>query len=164
MAFLYRQIKNKFIEFIPLILLFFTALNGNAIVTTQLFSFNFHYILIYFCVLRQPLSLSNGFIFLSGVISDVVYGLPLGASALTLLAIAAVAAYVRVVTVRISLINDWITFVPALLIANLVYFIILNYSDISINYFNLFKNSLATLIFYPIFWGLFTILSNYIRN
>jgi len=35
-----------------------------------------------------------------------------------LLIIAAVAAYARVVTVRITLINDWISFIPALLIAN----------------------------------------------
>ena len=160
MALLYRQIKNKFIEFIPLMLLFFTALNGNAIVTTQLFSFNFHYILIYFCVLRHPLSLGNGFIFLSGVISDVVYGLPLGASALTLLAIVAVAAYVRVVTVRISLINDWITFIPALLFANFIYFFSLYFSNYSIDYLYLFQNSMFTIIFYPVFWGLFSLILN----
>ena len=47
--------------------------------------------------------LGYGFIFLSGIITDVMFGLPLGATALALLVVAGVAAYVRVVTVRISL-------------------------------------------------------------
>ena len=72
--------------------------------------------------MRQPQSLGYGFIFLSGIISDVVFGFPLGVNALSLLIIAAVAAYVRVVTVRITLINDWISFIPALLLANFIYF------------------------------------------
>ena len=70
----------------------------------------------------MPQAMGYGFIFLSGIITDVVFGLPLGASPLGFLAVAAVAAYVRVVTVNISLINDWISFIPALLIANFVYF------------------------------------------
>ena len=69
-----------------------------------------------------------------------------------------VAAYVRVVTVRITLINDWISFIPALLFANFVYFISLYYSDFSINYFYLLKNSIFTFIFYPVLWGLFSLL------
>ena len=51
------------------------------------------------------------------IISDVVLGFPLGVNALSLLFVAGVAAYVRVVTVRITLINDWISFIPALLLA-----------------------------------------------
>ena len=58
---------------------------------------------------------------MSGIISDVVFGFPIGVNALALLIIAAVAAYVRVVTVRITLVNDWISFIPALLFANFNY-------------------------------------------
>ena len=113
-------------------------------------------ILVYFYVLRQPDTLGYGFIFLSGIISDVVFGLPLGINALSLLIIAAVAAYVRGVTVRITLINDWITFIPALLIANFVYFLSLYFSDFSVDYLSLFKNSVFTFIFYPILWMIFS--------
>ena len=112
--------KSKFFEIAPLLLLFFISLNGNSIIDFKFFSINVHYILVYYWVLRQPESLGFGFIFLSGLISDVVFGFPLGTNALALLVIAAVAAYVRVVTVRITLINDWVSFIPALIIANIV--------------------------------------------
>tara|TARA_B100001123_G_scaffold449563_1_gene615421 strand:+ start:1355 stop:1729 length:375 start_codon:yes stop_codon:yes gene_type:complete len=119
-----------------------------------------HYILVFYWVLRQPNVIGYGFVFLSGIITDVVYGFPLGVNALSLLFIAGVAAYVRVVTVRMTLINDWITFVPALLITNLVYFLSLYFSDIPVDYFFLFKNSLFTIAFYPIFWLIFSLFLN----
>ena len=156
MALIYKQIKFKFFEFLPLLLLFFISLNGNSIIDLKFFSINLHYILVYFWVLRQPDSLGYGFIFLSGIISDAVFGFPLGINALSLLIIAAVAAYVRVVTVRITLINDWISFVPAILIANFVYFLSLYFLNYEIDYMYLFKNSAFTFIFYPVLWGIFS--------
>ena len=122
MAYVYKQIKYKFFALLPILLLFFISLSGNSIVDLKFFSINVHYILVYYWILRHPQALGYGFIFLSGIISDVVFGFPLGVNALSLLIIAAAAAYVRVVTVRITLINDWISFIPALLIANFVYF------------------------------------------
>ena len=155
-----KDFWNKFVEILPLLMLFFISLNGSSVINIKFFSINIHYILIYFWVLRQPQSLGYGFIFLSGVISDVVLGLPLGVSSLSLLFVAGVAAYARVVTVRITLINDWISFIPALLFANFVYFISLYYSNISVEYFYLLKNSLFTFIFYPVLWGFFSLLVN----
>ena len=160
MAYTYKQIKFKFFELIPLFLLFFISLNGNSVIDLKFFSINIHYILVYYWVLRRPESLGYGFIFLSGIISDVVFGFPLGVNALSLLVIAGVAAYVRVVTVRITLINDWISFIPALLIANFIYFLSLHLSDYSVDYLYLFKNSIFTFIFYQILWGLFSIFLN----
>ena len=160
MAFIYKQIKSKFFALLPLLLLFFISLNGNSIVDLKFFSINIHYILVYYWVLRQPQALGYGFIFLSGIISDVVFGLPLGINALSLLIIAAVAAYVRVVTVRITLINDWISFIPALLIANFIYFLSLYFSNYSIDYLFLFNNSVFTFIFYPVLWAILSLLLN----
>ena len=144
MAYIYKQIKFKFFELLPLLLLFFISLNGNSIIDLKYFSINVHYILVYYWVLRKPQMLGYGFIFLSGIINDVVFGLPLGVNALSLLIIAAVAAYVRVVNVRITLINDWISFIPALLIANFVYFLSLYFSNYSVDYLFLLKNSVFT--------------------
>jgi len=93
---------------------------------------------------------------LSGIISDVVFGLTLGVNSLTLLIITSVAAYVRVVTVRITLINDWISFIPALLLANFIYYFSLYFSNYSIDYLYLFTNSIFTFIFYPILWIIFS--------
>ena len=147
MAFSFKEIKFKFLELIPLLLLFFISLNGNSVIDFKFFSINVHYILIYYWVLKRPQALGYGFIFLSGIITDVVFGLPIGISALTLLVIASVAAYVRVVTVRPSLLYDWMSFIPALLIANFIYFIALNFSNYVVDYLHLFINSAELLIF-----------------
>ena len=160
MAFTFKQIKNKLFELLPILLLLFISLNGSSAIDIKFVSINIQYILVYFWVLRQPLSMSYGFIFLSGIITDVVFGLPLGVNALSLLIIAGVAAYIRVVTVRITLINDWISFVPSLLLANLVYFLALYFSNISVDYLYLLKDSVFTFIFYPVLWGVFSLILN----
>ena len=164
MAFSFKEIKLKFLGLIPLLLLFFISLNGNSVIDFKFFSINVHYILIYYWVLKRPQALGYGFIFLSGIITDVIIGLPIGISALTLLVVASVAAYVRVVTVRISLFNDWLSFIPALLIANFAYFIALYLSNYSIDYLYFFKNSIFTFIFYPFLWLIFGILINFIKS
>ena len=158
MTFSFKEIKNKFFEFIPLFLLFFISLNGSSIIDFRFFSINVHYILIYYWVLRKPQALGYGYIFISGIITDVMFGFPMGLTALVLLIVATVAAYVRVVTVRVSLFSDWMVFIPALLTANLVYFLILYFSNYSIDYLYLVKNSIFTFIFYPILWLFFEIL------
>jgi len=154
----------KFVGILPLLMLFFISLNGSSVINIKFVSINIHYILVYFWVLRKPQSLGYGFIFLSGLISDVVLGFPLGVNSLTLLFVAGVAAYVRVLTVRITLINDWISFIPALLLANFVYFISLYYLDYSIEYFYLLINSIFTFIFYPVLWGIFSLILNLTKS
>ena len=158
MAFSLKQFRLKFFELIPLFLLFFVSLSGNSVIDFKFFSINVHYIIIYYWVLKQPQSLGYGFIFLSGIITDVVFGFPIGTNALTMLIVAAVAAYVRVVTVNVTLMADWISFIPALLLANFIYFIALYFSGYAIDYLYLFKNYIFTLIFYPVIWTFFGIL------
>ena len=163
MAFSFKEIKFKFLELVPLFLLFFISLNGNSVIDFKFFSINLHYILIYYWVLKRPQTLGYGFIFLSGIITDVIFGLPMGVSALTLLVVASVAAYVRAVTVRPSLFYDWISFIPALLIANFIYFIALYFSNYFVDYLHIFINSIFTFIFYPFLWVIFEILINFTK-
>ena len=158
MAIIFKQFKLNFICLITILLLFIISLNGNSVIDFRFFSVNIHYILIYFWVLRRPQLMGIGYIFLSGIITDVVLGHPIGTSSLTLLVIAGVAAYVRVVTVRVSLGNDWLSFIPALLISNFVYFLVLYFSNYPIDYLYLFNNSIFTLFFYPVLWMLFSII------
>ena len=164
MSLINSVIRFKFLNLIPLILLFYIAFNGNSTISFKFISINIQYILVYYWSLRKPESLGYGFIFLSGLISDVVFGSPLGINALTLLIIAGVATYVRLVTVRITLINDWISFIPALLFANFAYFISLYLSNYNIDYFILFLNSLFTFIFYPILWALFSLIQQLMKS
>ena len=164
MALLFKNIKYKIIELTPIILLFIIAFNGISIFDFNFFSVNILYILVYFWVLRQPKILGNGVIFLSGIITDVVVGFPIGSTAISVLIIAGVAAYVRVVTVRISLVNDWISFIPALLITNFIYFLSLYFSNYSVDYLFLLKNSVFTFIFYPVLWGIFSLILNLTKS
>ena len=164
MAVLFKHFRFRILELAPLILLLLISFSGLSVIDLKFFTVNVHYILIYFWVLRKPDVLGNGFIFLSGIITDVVFGLPIGVTALALLIIAGVASYVRVVTVNISLINDWISFIPALLLANLVYFITLHLSNYSIEYLYLFQNSIFTFFAYPVLWAIFTMFLNFMRN
>jgi rod shape-determining protein MreD len=156
-------IRFKLLNLIPLIILFYIAFNGNSTVSFKFISINIQYILVYYWSLRRPESLGYGFIFLSGLISDVVFGSPLGINALTLLIISGVATYVRLVTVRITLINDWISFVPALLLANFAYFISLYFSNYNIDYSILFLNSFFTFIFYPLLWAIFSLIQQLMK-
>ena len=164
MAYLIKQIRTRFIELTPLFILFYISLTGNSVLDFKFLSINVHYILIYYWVLRRPQLLGYGFIFISGIITDVVFGLPIGVTPLNLLVVAAVAAYVRGVTVRISLINDWISFIPALLAANFIYFMSLYFLNYSIDYLYLFTNSVFTFFFYPILWAVFTLLINFMKE
>jgi rod shape-determining protein MreD len=158
-----KGFRDNFFSALPLLILFFISLNGSSVVNIKFFSVNIHYILVYFWVLRQPESLGYGFIFLSGLISDVVLGLPLGVNSLSLLFVAGTAAYIRLVTVRITLVNDWISFIPALLLANLTYFLSLYYSEYSVEYLYLLKNSIFTFGSYPILWFIFSLLQRLIK-
>ena len=159
-----KDFSLKFINLLPLLILFFISFNGSSVINFKIFSINIHYILVYYWVLRQPQVLGYGFIFLSGLISDVVLGFPLGVNSLTLVFVAGVAAYVRVVTVRITLVNDWISFIPALLVANFIYFISLYFSGFPIDYIYLLKNSVFTFIFYPVLWIIFSLLLNLTKH
>jgi len=158
MAYYYKQMLSTIFYFFPVLLLFFISLSGNSIIDFNLFSINILYIFVYFWVLRQPGRLGYGFIFLAGIITDVVSGFPLGINSLSLLIISSVAAYVRTVTVRITLLNDWISFVPALVFANLFYFLSLYFSNYTIYYYYLFLNSIFTFGFYPILWSIFSLI------
>ena len=87
MVIAYKQTKNKLIDTLPIIILFIISLSGNSVINIKFFSVNIHYILVYYWVLRDPNSLGYGIIFLSGIVSDVILGLPLGINSLNLLII-----------------------------------------------------------------------------
>ena len=106
MAYLLKNIRSKIFEILPLILMFFISLNGSSVIDFKFFSINILYILIYFWVLRMPQTLGYGFIFISGIINDVVFGLPLGASTLSLLRIVMAILNPSFLSKRISLIKD----------------------------------------------------------
>ena len=160
MAIIFKGFKEAFFRSFPLIFLLFICISEfhTQFFYWSIFSFNLQFIIIYYWILRDPSILGYGFVFIAGLVNDVVLSLPLGTSALSYLFISLVAAYVRNATVRSSLFTDWFTFVIAILIANFIYFFLMNkFSEVKIEYTFLFYNSLFTFILYPFFWSVFEI-------
>ena len=118
-------LKNKnFIKIIllkaPLILLFVSVLNDYDFnhLSLKYFSFNFSYILIFYYSLKKSESLGYAYIFIAGLFNDVVIGTPIGLSSLMYLILCGAAAYLRNITLRPSLMKDWIFFLITLLTIN----------------------------------------------
>ena len=158
-----KNISRPLFNLFPIILLLFFVFSGTNFNFEKLsfLSFNVIHILIFYWVLKNPDILGYGFIFLAGIVNDVVSGLPIGVSSVTYLILAGFAAYIRHLTVQPSLIYDWIVFVPSIAVTNSVYFYILGmFFDIEINYISLALNTGVTIIFYPVIGILFSFLAN----
>tara|TARA_B100000586_G_scaffold211768_1_gene158831 strand:+ start:3664 stop:4182 length:519 start_codon:yes stop_codon:yes gene_type:complete len=158
MAINVKIFKENFLRLAPLILLIYICISEfhTQFYFWKIFSFNLQFIIIYYWILRDPSILGYGFIFLCGIINDVVLSLPLGTSPISYLFVSLVAAYVRNATVRSTLFTDWFTFVIAILIGNFItYYLIGNFTEMEINYTPMFYNSLFTFILYPVFWAIF---------
>ena len=160
MAINVKIFKEGFLRSIPLILLIYISISEfhTQFYYWSIFSFNLQFIIIYYWVLRDPSILGYGFVFLCGIINDVVLSLPLGTSALSYLFVALVAAYVKNATVRSTLFTDWFTFFIAVLIGNFITYLLLNkFTETIIEYDTMFFNSLFTFILYPAFWLTFEV-------
>ena len=156
---------NRILNLIPLLILFFLAFSETDFNFEKLsfLSFNLMYILIFYWVLKSPDILGYGFIFLVGIVNDVVIGLPIGVSSVTYLILAGFAAYIRQLTVQPSLVYDWIVFVPSIAVTNSIYFYILSiFFEFEINYITLALNTGITILFYPVIGILFSFLANII--
>ena len=149
---------KKILEKGPIILLIVSVLNEFDFnyLNLKYFSFNFPFILIYYWSLKRSGSVGYGLIFLSGLINDVVVGLPIGLSALSYLLICGFSAYLRNITLRPSLIKDWFFFGFAILVVNSIAYVIMSlFFDFNIDYPNILVNILFTFLFYTIFSNIF---------
>jgi len=153
-----KNLINKIFLQIPLILLFISVLNNHDFnyLGLKYFSFNFSYILIFYYSLKKSESLGYIYIFIAGLINDVVIGTPIGLSSLMYLMLCGAAAYLRNITLRPSLIKDCIFFLITILIINSLLFIILNYIfSYQLYYFDQIINITYTFLFYFLFSNLF---------
>ena len=153
-----RSIVNNLLRLAPLIILFIAVLNEINLNYIKVFSLNFPFILIFYWSLKKSESLGYGYIFVAGLINDVVTGFPIGISSFNYLLICGFAAYLRTITIRPSLIKDWFFFLFTILVVNSLSYSILNlFFAIDLNYNNLFINIFFTFIFYIIFANIFMI-------
>ena len=161
-----RNIINNFTRLAPLIILFISVLNEFDLNYLEIFSLNFPFILIFYWSLRKTELLGYGFIFLAGLINDVVTGFPIGISSFNYLMICGFASYLRTITLRPSMVKDWFFFLFTILVVNSLSYSTLNvFFSIDLNYKNLFFNIFFTFIFYIIFANLFLVYqSKYLKE
>ena len=149
---------KRLLTFAPLILLYISVLNEFDFnyLNYKYFSFNFPFILIYYWSLKRSESLGYGFIFISGLFNDAVLGFPIGVSGLTYLLICGLAAYLRNITLRPNIINDWLFFLFTILVVTSInYFLLVSFFSIEFNYYDLTGNIFFTFILYYIFAYIF---------
>ncbi len=155
---------KKLINFGPVILLYYlciSEIDTHFESYFEILSFNIQLIIIYFWVLKKPGLIGSGHIFFAGFINDVVVGFPLGTSSLSYLIVALVATYVKNMTVNTRITTDWFTFFIAIFFANsILYFLLSEFSEISVNITGISYNTFFTLIFFPFFWFIFTFYNN----
>ena len=153
-------IFRKILTFAPLILLFISVMNEFDLnyLNYKYFSFNFPFILIFYWSLKRSQSLGYGYIFIAGLFNDVVIGFPLGVSGLTYLLICGFAAYLRNITLRTNLLNEWLFFLFTILVATAMnYLMLISFFSIELDYYELIGNILFTFIFYYIFAFIFNV-------
>jgi len=153
---------RSLLSYLPIILLFFSVFNEFDFNYLKLdyFSFNFIFILIFFWTLRNPDQLGYFAIFLAGIINDVVIGIPIGISSFCYLLICTITSYIRQITLSPKFINDWLSFIIAVLLINSIQVIILDLIFLyQVDYMSYLINSGFTFLFYPLFFILFNILN-----
>jgi rod shape-determining protein MreD len=158
-----NSIKKYLYSYSPIILLFISVLNEFDFnyLGIEYFSFNFSYILIFYYSLKKSQSLGYGLIFIAGLFNDVVLSMPLGISSLIFLLICGFAAYLRNITLRPSLIKDWIFFLITISVVNSLLYTILTFIlSFKIDYFYFAANTIFTFFLYIIFAYLFDFYEN----
>ena len=159
-----NNITRILFEYFPMILLFISVMNDFDFndVGLKYFSFNFSYILIFYYTLKRKEALGYISLFIAGLFNDVIVGLPMGISSLLFLLLCGFASYLRNITLRPSLVKDWIFFLITLLIINSFSYISLVFIfEYDINHTNSIVNTLFTFIFYIFFTYIFHFIENF---
>ena len=159
------NIFDTFYRYTPIALLFISVLNETDFNNLGLkyFSFNFSYILIFYYTLKKNETIGYGLIFTAGLFNDVVVGIPIGVSSLLYLLLCGAAAYLRNITLRPSLIKDWIFFLLTILFINSISFLVLTFIfSYEINYLDQMINILFTFLFYVLFVFIFNFIDKII--
>ena len=154
------KITNRLLRYTPVLLLFLSVLNEFDFNYLELkyFSFNFPFILVFYWSLKKAESLGYGFIFVAGLINDVVVGFPMGISSLAYLIICGFAAYFRNITLNPSLLKDWFFFLLTILVVNsMMYSSLVLIFSFNLNYNDLIVNLIFTFLLYVVCANIFEV-------
>jgi len=154
------SIFNNLLRYAPILLLFISVLNEFDFNYLELkyFSFNFPFILIFYWSLKRSETLGLGLVFIAGLFNDVVVGFPIGVSSFAYLLICGFSAYLKNITLRPSILKDWVFFAITILVVNsLMYSILVLFFSLHLDYNDLLVNLAFTFFLYFIFANIFEI-------
>ena len=154
------SIFNNLLRYAPILLLFISVLNEFDFNYLELkyFSFNFPFILIFYWSLKRSETLGHGLVFIAGLFNDVVVGFPIGVSSFSYLLICGFSAYLKNITLRPSILKDWVFFAITILVVNsLMYSILVLFFSLHLDYNDLLVILLFTFFLYVIFANIFEI-------
>ena len=158
---------STFLAIFPVIILFISVLTNskyNFSYDENYLSFNISYIIVFFWSLKRPEYLGYGFIFLAGILNDVIQNNPLGISSIEYLSICVLTGFVRTRIILQNLIYDWIFFLISILIVGSINYIILVYIfNIPIVYNSLLLGLFATFLMYPILAKILSWIDNIVQ-
>ena len=165
------SIPNKFYSSIlstfPLLILIVSILLSskyNFTYSGHNLSFNISYLLIFYWSLKKPNYLGLGFIFLAGILNDVIQNNPLGISSIEYLSICVLTAFVRRRIILQNLFYDWVFFLISILIAGSINYIILVFIfDVPIIYNSLLLGLFATFLLYPLLAKILSWMDNIVQ-
>ncbi len=158
---------STFLAIFPVIILFISVLANskyNFSYDDNYLSFNITYIIVFFWSLKRPEYLGYGFIFLAGILNDVIQNNPLGICSIEYLSICVLTAFVRRRIILQNLIYDWVFFLISILIVGSINYIILVYIfNIPIVYNGLLLGLFATFLIYPILAKILSWIENIVQ-
>jgi rod shape-determining protein MreD len=158
---------STFLAIFPVIILFISVLANskyNFSYDDNYLSFNITYIIVFFWSLKRPEYLGYGFIFLAGILNDVIQNNPLGICSIEDLSICVLTAFVRRRIILQNLIYDWVFFLISILIVGSINYIILVYIfNIPIVYNGLLLGLFATFLIYPILAKILSWIENIVQ-
>ena len=158
---------SNLLSILPLLILFASVLTNskyNFTYDENYLSFYINYIIVFFWSLKRPKYLGYGYIFLAGILNDVIQNNPLGISSIEYLSICVLTAFVRKRIILQNLIYDWVFFLISILIVGSINYIILVYIfNIPIVYESMLLGLFATFLIYPILAKILSWIDNVVQ-
>ena len=151
---------QSLLKILPLLILFVSVFNefDANYFGIPFLSFNFSYILIYYCTLKAIDYFGYGLVFIAGLVNDTVNGLPIGLSSFCYMVICIFSSYFRSITLRPTIMKDWLFFFITITVTNSInYLVLLFYFDTTIDYRFLIVNNFTTFLLFFFFYFLFNI-------
>ena len=151
---------QSFLKILPLLILFVSVFNefDANYFGIPFLSFNFSYILIYYCTLKAIDYFGYGLVFIAGLVNDTVNGLPIGLSSFCYMVICIFSSYFRSITLRPTIMKDWLFFLITITVTNSInYLVLLFYFETTIDYRFLIVNNFTTFLLFFFFYFLFNI-------